>query len=122
MQGFGMVGLVFIIGFFTVKMLLDKQQQPPRRSVASVPPQPGKIVESPVASREEVVEAPVAADASLPVDGILTENGITCLICGNIYKSLRVHLNRGHKLSVEAYCAQFGLPRDTPMTFPVRQG
>ncbi|MBF0296270.1 MAG: MucR family transcriptional regulator [Magnetococcales bacterium] len=120
MQGLGMVGLVFIIGFYSVKMLLDKQQYPPERVLRPQPappvppPPPVPPVPEPVSAPEPVVEAPAPA---LPK---VTEQGIVCPICENVYKNLRQHLLRGHKLSVEAYRERFGLPADTPMTFPLK--
>ncbi len=124
MQGLGMVGLVFIIGFYSVKMLLDKQQYPPER-ILRPPPAPPVPPPPPVLSVPEPVAAPppvppCPSAVVVPALPKVTEQGIVCPICEHVYKNLRQHLLRGHKLSVEAYRERFVLPEDTPMTFPLK--
>nr|CRH06824.1 putative Transcriptional regulator, MucR family [Candidatus Magnetococcus massalia] len=55
---------------------------------------------------------------AVAVDQAVTEDGVTCLICGKTCKALKGHLTRTHKMNVSDYREMFDLPRDFPMVAP----
>ena len=61
-------------------------------------------------------------DASLspavPVKQSVQPNYLTCLECGQRFKSLKKHLRTFHDLSPEEYKAKWALPSDYPMVCP----
>ncbi len=92
------------------KAVAVKPDAPKADSVKTMDSSVSKVKASQsVAKQEKVVPA-------VPVDQIVTGKGVTCLICGKVFKGLKVHLLRSHKLDADAYRAQFGLPEDTPMS------
>ncbi|MBF0190594.1 MAG: MucR family transcriptional regulator [Magnetococcales bacterium] len=80
--------------------------------------EPAPVVPEPVPVAPE--PAPVLSSVpAVPVDRIVTDQGIVCLICGQTFKGLKTHISRTHKLSVEAYRERFGLDEQTPLSLPV---
>lgn len=61
-------------------------------------------------------------DASLtpavPVKQSVQPNYLTCLECGQRFKSLKKHLRTTHDLSPEEYKTKWALPSDYPMVCP----
>ena len=61
-------------------------------------------------------------DASLmpavPIKQSVQPNYLTCLECGQRFKSLKKHLRTCHDLSPEEYKAKWVLPSDYPMVCP----
>lgn len=65
----------------------------------------------------------VAAEAfpavpAISLDDAVTDEAVYCLVCGKACRTLKGHLDRIHKLDVEAYRLKFGLERGFPMVAP----
>ena len=54
----------------------------------------------------------------VPVRRSVSENHVTCLVCGKKHKMLRRHLRAIHELTPSAYREMFGLKDHYPMTAP----
>ena len=48
----------------------------------------------------------------------MTQEGITCLCCGESFKSLKRHLDAAHQLDPAQYRAAFHLKADYPLVAP----
>jgi predicted transcriptional regulator len=55
---------------------------------------------------------------AVPVKKSVAPDAITCLCCGQRFKSLKRHLNAEHKLTPDEYRAAFGLKADYPIVAP----
>jgi predicted transcriptional regulator len=55
---------------------------------------------------------------AVPVKKSVTPDAITCLCCGNKFKSLKRHLQAEHELTPEEYRAAFDLKSDYPLVAP----
>ncbi|BBU62373.1 MucR family transcriptional regulator [Methylosinus sp. C49] len=55
---------------------------------------------------------------AVPVKKSVTADAISCLCCGEPFKSLKRHLQAEHKLTPEAYRAAFDLKSDYPIVAP----
>jgi predicted transcriptional regulator len=55
---------------------------------------------------------------AVPIRRSVTEDEITCLVCGQPQKMLKRHLATRHELEPNAYKAMFGLKDDYPMVAP----
>ena len=73
-------------------------------------------VQAALHSLTSVVRAP-AADLvpAVSVDKSISHNHITCLDCGQNFKSLRRHIRAAHGMIPETYRARWGLAGDYPM-------
>ncbi|MBF0614265.1 MAG: hypothetical protein G8237_10510 [Magnetococcales bacterium] len=89
------------------------QETPVSAAEVDVPAQP---VTSGVPLEVESTPEPVPEPIPLPTPA--PETGITCLVCGQTFKGIKVHLGRTHKMTVEQYREQFGLDAATPLSPP----
>lgn len=65
------------------------------------------------------VTKPVEATTpAVPIEKSVSRNAITCLECGESFKSLRRHLGSRHGTFPEAYRAKWKLPASYPMVAP----
>jgi predicted transcriptional regulator len=55
---------------------------------------------------------------AVPVRKSITSDAITCLCCGDKFKSLKRHLQAEHKLTPDEYRAAFDLKKDYPIVAP----
>jgi predicted transcriptional regulator len=55
---------------------------------------------------------------AVPVKKSVTSDAITCLCCGEKFKSLKRHLNAEHKMTPEEYKAAFKLRANYPLVAP----
>ncbi|WP_159732315.1 MucR family transcriptional regulator [Methylosinus sp. Ce-a6] len=55
---------------------------------------------------------------SVPVKKSVSADAITCLCCGEAFKSLKRHLQAEHKLTPDEYRAAFDLKSDYPIVAP----
>ena len=55
---------------------------------------------------------------AVPIKRSVTAEEITCLCCGEGFKSLKRHLQTAHKLTPEGYRAAFDLKGDYPLVAP----
>jgi predicted transcriptional regulator len=55
---------------------------------------------------------------SVPVKKSVSADAITCLCCGESFKSLKRHLQAEHKLTPDEYRAAFDLKSDYPIVAP----
>lgn len=55
---------------------------------------------------------------AVPVKKSITPDAITCLCCGDAFKSLKRHLQAEHKLTPDDYRAAFDLKGDYPIVAP----
>jgi predicted transcriptional regulator len=55
---------------------------------------------------------------AVPVKKSVTPEAVTCLCCGEKFKTLRRHLQTTHQLSPREYRAAFGLRSDYPIVAP----
>jgi predicted transcriptional regulator len=55
---------------------------------------------------------------AVPVKKSITPDAITCLCCGQRFKSLKRHLQTTHHLAPREYRAAFGLKSDYPLVAP----
>lgn len=55
---------------------------------------------------------------AVPVRKSIATDAITCLCCGDKFKSLKRHLQAEHKLTPDEYRAAFDLKRDYPIVAP----
>lgn len=69
----------------------------------------------PVAAIGEVVEK---RQPAVPVKKSVTPEALTCLCCGEKFKSLKRHLHTEHKLTPDEYRAVFDLKKDYPIVAP----
>jgi predicted transcriptional regulator len=63
-------------------------------------------------------EAGEKRQPAVPVKKSVAPDAITCLCCGEKFKSLKRHLHAEHKLSPEEYRAAFDLKKDYPIVAP----
>ena len=63
-------------------------------------------------------EEPRDWQPAVPVKKSVTPDAITCLCCGDKFKSLKRHLNTEHKMSPADYRAAFNLKADYPIVAP----
>ncbi|MBF0144124.1 MAG: MucR family transcriptional regulator [Magnetococcales bacterium] len=75
----------------------------------------------PVTGRETDVPPPPEPPAAravpaVPVEQAITPTGIVCLICGRSFLNLRLHLQRKHKMTPEAFLHHFGLDDTFPLS------
>jgi predicted transcriptional regulator len=56
--------------------------------------------------------------AAVPVKKSISSEQLTCLCCGEIFKSLKRHLQTAHQLTPEGYRAAFDLKSDYPLVAP----
>jgi predicted transcriptional regulator len=65
----------------------------------------------------EVLQAELTPEEkpSLTWQESIGRNSITCLLCGFQGTTLNAHIRRKHHLSSKEYCAQYGIPRKTPL-------
>ena len=68
---------------------------------------------------------PLAAEAephkwspAVPVKKSISQEELTCLCCGQKFKSLKRHLQTAHQLTPEGYKAAFDLKSDYPLVAP----
>ena len=68
---------------------------------------------------------PITAEAephkwqpAVPVKRSISSEELTCLCCGEKFKSLKRHLQTAHQLTPEGYRAAFGLKSDYPIVAP----
>src|SRR5947209_11971205 len=68
---------------------------------------------------------PIAANAepqkwspAVPVKKSISQEELTCLCCGQKFKSLKRHLQTAHQLTPEGYKAAFDLKSDYPLVAP----
>ncbi|MBF0096663.1 MAG: MucR family transcriptional regulator [Magnetococcales bacterium] len=54
----------------------------------------------------------------VPIEEAVTEESVTCLICGKKGKAIRGHLTKTHRIDIPTYLALFGLPKDFPLVAP----
>jgi predicted transcriptional regulator len=57
-------------------------------------------------------------EPAVPVKKSITPDAITCLCCGEKFKSLKRHLNAEHKMTPDEYRAAFNLKADYPVVAP----
>jgi predicted transcriptional regulator len=69
--------------------------------------------------------SPTAAEAeaqkwspAVPIKKSISSEELTCLCCGETFKSLKRHIQTAHHLSPEAYRAAFDLKSDYPLVAP----
>ena len=55
---------------------------------------------------------------AVPVKKSVSQEEVTCLCCGQKFKSLKRHLQTAHKLTPEGYRAAFDLKSDYPLVAP----
>lgn len=55
---------------------------------------------------------------AVPVRKSVADDAITCLCCGDKFKSLKRHLQAEHKLAPDEYRAAFDLKKDYPLIAP----
>ena len=55
---------------------------------------------------------------AVPVKKSISPEEVTCLCCGEKFKSLKRHLQTAHKLTPEGYRAAFDLKSDYPLVAP----
>ncbi len=76
---------------------------------------------------EEALEELAPADLAMtvprwqpvvPIEEAVTEESVTCLICGKKGKAIRGHLTKTHRIDIPTYFALFGLPKDFPLVAP----
>ena len=58
------------------------------------------------------------SEPAVPIDQAVSQEAVTCLICGKGFKTLKGHLTKSHNMDVKAYRHQFDLPIDFPMVAP----
>jgi predicted transcriptional regulator len=63
-------------------------------------------------------EAPEKRQPAVPVKKSVSSDAITCLCCGDKFKSLKRHLQAEHKLSPDEYRVAFDLKKDYPIVAP----
>jgi predicted transcriptional regulator len=63
-------------------------------------------------------EAPKTWEPAVPVKKSVTADAVTCLCCGETFKSLKRHLETAHHLDPAAYRAAFNLKPDHPLVAP----
>lgn len=65
----------------------------------------------------EAAQAETSPEAkpSLTWQESIGRNSITCLLCGFQGTTLSAHIRKKHNLASKEYCAQFGIPRKTPL-------
>ncbi|WP_173087751.1 MucR family transcriptional regulator [Devosia sp. 1635] len=61
---------------------------------------------------------PEVQTPAVPIKKSYTADAITCLDCGNKFKSLKRHINSDHDLTPDQYRAKWKLPNDYPMVSP----
>ena len=78
-----------------------------------------------VFSGEAGVKKPSAAEAEpqkwspvVPVKKSISQEELTCLCCGEKFKSLKRHLRAAHQLTPQGYRAAFDLKSDYPFVAP----
>jgi predicted transcriptional regulator len=73
-------------------------------------------------SEPAAAEAPEASSKpmqpAVPVKRSVTPDAITCLVCGQRFKSLKRHIQTTHQLTPAQYRASFGLKSDYPIVAP----
>ena len=57
-------------------------------------------------------------EPAVPVKKSVTADAVTCLCCGETFKSLKRHLETAHQLDPAAYRAAFNLKPDHPLVAP----
>lgn len=57
-------------------------------------------------------------EPAVPVKKSITPDALTCLCCGQSFKSLRRHLQTAHQLDASEYRAAFNLKADYPLVAP----
>jgi predicted transcriptional regulator len=72
---------------------------------------------------DHLMDAPTSREAknwqpAVPVTKSVTADAITCLCCGEKFKSLKRHLNAEHKMTTEEYKAAFKLRANYPLVAP----
>jgi predicted transcriptional regulator len=55
---------------------------------------------------------------AVPIKKSVSPEAVTCLCCGEKFKSLKRHLQTAHQLTPEAYRAAFNLKSDYPLVAP----
>jgi predicted transcriptional regulator len=55
---------------------------------------------------------------AVPIKKSISPEELTCLCCGEKFKSLKRHLQTAHQLTPEGYRAAFDLKRDYPLVAP----
>ncbi len=79
--------------------------------------------ESPLAGPGEA-GAEVAIGGTQPADPVMapqkaiSNDAITCLVCGQRFKTLKRHLNNAHGMAPQQYRERFGLDKDYPLVAP----
>jgi predicted transcriptional regulator len=63
-------------------------------------------------------EAHKTWEPAVPVKKSVTPDAVTCLCCGETFKSLKRHLETAHQLDPAAYRAAFNLKPDHPLVAP----
>ena len=74
-----------------------------------------------VASGTAVVAAakvPKKMEPAVSVKKSISQDALTCLCCGKLFKSLKRHLQSEHNLTPDEYRATFGLKADYPIVAP----
>ncbi len=72
---------------------------------------------------DSISQAPAEAEAhkwtpAVPIKKSITPEEVTCLCCGEKFKSLKRHLQTSHQLTPEGYRAAFDLKSDYPLVAP----
>jgi predicted transcriptional regulator len=57
-------------------------------------------------------------EPAVPVKKSITPEAVTCLVCGDKFKSLKRHLRMAHQLNPREYRDAFKLKRDYPIVAP----
>ena len=57
-------------------------------------------------------------EPAVPVKKSVTNEALTCLVCGERFKSLKRHLQTGHQMSPREYRDAFKLKNDYPIVAP----
>lgn len=63
-------------------------------------------------------EATEKRQPAVPVKKSVAPDAITCLCCGDKFKSLKRHIQAEHKLTPDEYRAAFNLKKDYPIVAP----
>lgn len=75
----------------------------------------GRVDPFPAAATGETTER---RQPAVPVKTSVASDAITCLCCGDKFKSLKRHIQAEHKLTPDEYRAVFDLKKDYPIVAP----
>lgn len=93
---------------------IEQKLSSPAPVISNKAPEP--VAEKP---RDEVEPTP---PDDMPSDdeikNSISPDALLCLVCGEQYKTLKLHLSKSHGMTPVEYRRKFGLPNDYPMMAP----